>query len=352
MATFICSGDSMPAHVKVSGVWREVKEIWVRSGGQWRRTWDGFVQNGGSRNFHHARTEVTIAGAASTDIAGLFGGEWTANRRKQLTVTGATGPLFIGSDFGGTLTIKINGDASVNGLGGYRGDGATGWGGKPGGTALETWYGDSSRLFLENYGWIRGGGGGGGRGGNGGGGAWEETIREPSGGFRQDGTQPGQGSHVRRRAGMGERYWVWGSNQIAVNFEDGLWQGSTYYSLGPAYHTDFFDTYYGIAREWKEWRYENGGFGGDGGWGAGWGQNRSNGANGGDAPHWSSGRGGRGGDGGDWGQAGGGGEHGWGGNNGSGTDGGGGGAAGAAVRGWGRFNIVSAGGIAGDRVNQ
>lgn len=356
MATYICSGDSMPAHVNVNGVWRGVREIWVRSGGQWRRTWDGFVQNGGSRNFHRARTEVTIAGAASTDIAGLFGGEWTANRRKQLTVTGATGPLFIGSDFGGELTIRVGSGMSISGFGGDRGvPGSTE--GKPGGAALNTSFGDPSRLFLENYGEIRGGGGGGGRGGNGGPGAWQDTVFD---GTRADATYIGgtgativfQDAVVDNTMISGSAGWCWGGNLMLITplGVNEIEFGGARYWIGNQFHNDGSRGYYQISRSHKEWRYENGGGGGDGGYGAGWVQGRTNGNPGGTA-HPSTGRGGNGGTGGDWGNNGGRGENGQAGNNGNGNSGHEGGIAGPGVRGWNRFTVINEGVIHGRRDN-
>ena len=347
----------MPAHVQSGGVWRPVKEIWVKSGNEWRRTWNGYVENNGTRMFHHAMTEATIQGQGRTDIASLFGGEWTAHRRKQLVVTGATGPLYIGSDFGGTLNIKVNGGASIIGFGGDRGWNDR-WEGTPGGAALETWFGDPSKLSLENYGSIAGGGGGGGRGGNGGGGAWQVTVREPAEGFYSDGTWNGNAYRFARDHQYGvwpfnNVRWYWDYNHLGntQDWNTELWIGGTKYTFGPEFSRDPFDALSGIAREWQEWRYANGGDGGTGGYGIGWGQGRTNGDPGQPGGGPNAGQGGRGGAGGGYGEWGASGEHGWGGNNGGGGGGGGGGAPGPSVRGWNRFNVIVAGSTAGERLN-
>jgi hypothetical protein len=286
--------------------------------------------------FHGLSAAITAtisAGAASADISGLFGSDWTTSEAKVLNVnSGVThGILTIPGTMGGTLTINNNG--TIQGTGG--GAGAAG------GNAISN---SASGVTIVNNGTISGGGGGGGTGGVGGNSttSTSSTLREPTSGANYNASN----YHWRTSGVCGGAALKWNGSTITTG------HGGTSHTSGS--YTYYRDAYQGGPPAWQicgaptgalafadyaVYRTSTttttstvtGGAGGSGGVGAGYGQSATSGASG--VAVGGAGDGGTGGTGGAFGAAGSTGGTGTNGTTTNGSTGAAGGAAGAAVSG-------------------
>lgn len=333
----------MPIHVKVSGAWSLVKDVFYKQGGVWNLANTVYSRVAGSWVIVHSAevTAIVTATVTNLNVKNLFSPEdWAhAGKKKRVIINAgiivgsitATAALLTGTGRGNVLTIVNNGE--IQGNGGTANGGA-------GGPAINI---EQTGVTIVNNGAIRGGGGGGGKGGNGGTGGngyYVNTVTQ--GPYYQrnvyswgtGGTVPSAdwaGTKVKSKP-TGESFSV-GS----VTYYRGAWAdgggGINWYYISRSYPQNV-NTYGGA-----------GGAGGNGGAGQGYTQANTNGAGGAGggastgANAGAGGTGGTGGNGGTWGNGGGNGatgNTGGGGNISGGSAGAGGtagGAAGAAITG-------------------
>lgn len=356
----------MAIFVKDGGIWKPVKDVYHRSGGNWQLSNFNYIKDAGIwKNAHTAEYVLTAPNnATAINLATSFNnaesGLWASPKRKRLIVNGNRGPVTVNSAFGGTLIIEVTGSGAISGNGGAAGAGNRGVGGV-GGDALTVH--NVTGVQVINNGWIRGGGGGGGGGGNGGPGFFNTNIREPASGhawqknvyeYTSRAMQESPSKSNPNPPVYAYRYWiVWGGTyllngtQYPVPFRPSMtFGGITYYT--EAAWKQGQDS--GIYRTYTTTTHTSGGIGGAGGRGQGINQSNSNGV-GGTLGGTNAGNGGTGNWGDGYGLPGLQGHAGGAGNNGGGTAGGAGGASGRSIVGWNRIIYSGSGSRAGAVVN-
>jgi len=347
----------MPGLVKHSGTWKEA-DWFAKVGGSWTQVQTGYVRQSGVWVPFYSAEFVVVAPSdpGSIGIGFLFEqaepGYFASSKKKRLIVNSSRGPLTMAGTPGGEVTLEIQSNGIVSGIGGI--GGTSGVGGQ-GGHAINI---SAGSLNVINNGIIRGGGGGGGKGGQGGDGIEMINTREPLTDEYYDASSPPAFQWLR--SNVYDAFYTttiyWNGETVFNSDTSGAYSSTQQTINGITYYRGTLKSSNEFARKHALYRQGDfptptvGGAGGNGGRGQGIDGAQASGSSGA-AGGTNAGTGGTGGTGGTYGNSGNTGSTGANGNDGNGVAGSPGGASGYAILGYNRVNYSGSGTLIGGTAN-